>query len=237
MDRTNKDFQVSCNNCKLDSICLPRGLSLTEINELSIEVKTNGMLNKGDYIYRQGDPFSRIVALKSGSAKLVNIDNHGNEHILNVSLPGELMGFDGLYQDHYNCSAIALEKISFCILPADNLEFISKKIPSVSRELFKHCSDTINQAQQQIISTKSPAEEKLSLFLMDLSDRLHARGFSSHEFYLPLTRQEIGEHLGLTLETVSRMLKQFQNQNLISVERKLITILDADGLRSIHNEK
>ncbi len=230
----NKHFQVSCNNCNLDAICLPRGLSADEIDSLSLEVKTNGMLDKGEYIYRQGDPFTRIIALKSGAAKLVNIDGHGNEHILSVSLPGEILGFDGLYQEHYNCSAIALDKISFCILPAENLEQISHKIPSVNRELFKHCSDNINKAQQQIISNKCPADEKLSLFLTGLADRLHARGFASNEFYLPLTRQEIGEHLGLTLETVSRMLKQFQTQELISVNRKLIKILNAEKLRAIY---
>lgn len=236
MDRLINDFQVSCKNCNLDKICLPRGLSKNEIDDLSIVVRTNSVLQKGESIYRQGDDFKSIVAIKSGSAKLVTNDGQGNEHILNVLLPGELIGFDGMYKNHYTCSAIALEVISYCELPVSHFDELCQKIPGINRELFKHSSETINTIHSQVVCSNYTAEEKLAKFLINLSDRLKARGFSADEFNLPLTRQEMGEHLGMTLETVSRMLKSFQEKGMICVDRKYIQIKDQQSLRNIFND-
>ncbi len=233
MDRYIKDSQVSCNNCNLDSICLPRGLNRDEVEDLSIVVKNNAVLQKGEYIYRQGDEFQSIVAIKSGTAKLVTLDEQGNEHILNVLLPGELIGFDGLYQNKYTCSAIALEIINYCELPAAQFDAVCKNIPSIARELFKHSSEIINESQGRMITNKRSAEEKLAIFLLNLSDRLKKRGFSAVEFNIPLSRQEMGDYLGLTIETVSRMLKQFQNDKLINIQKRHVKIIDIQGLRNL----
>ena len=233
MDRYIKDSQVSCNNCNLDSICLPRGLNRDEVEDLSIVVKNNAVLQKGEYIYRQGDEFQSIVAIKSGTAKLVTLDDQGNEHILNVLLPGELIGFDGLYQNKYTCSAIALEIINYCELPAAQFDAVCKNIPSIARELFKHSSEIINESQGRMITNKRSAEEKLAIFLLNLSDRLKKRGFSAVEFNIPLSRQEMGDYLGLTIETVSRMLKQFQNDKLINIQKRHVEIIDIQGLRNL----
>lgn len=233
MNSLIKDFQISCSNCKLDTICLPRGLSKQEVEDLSVVVKNNAALQKGDYIYRQGDVFSRLVAIKSGSAKLVNYDTDGNEHILKVLLPGELVGFDGLFQDKYNCSAIALEKMSFCELSADKIDVVCSQIPGITRELFKHSSEAINEFQNQVVVNKSSADKKLAMFLISLSDRLKKRGFSSIEFNIPLTRQEMGDHLGLTFETVSRTLQHLQDKGFIRVQRKFIEIKDLSGLMNV----
>lgn len=226
MDRLIKGFQVSCNTCYLDTICLPRGLSQKEVEDLSFVIKSNAVIQKGDYIYRQGDVFKSIVAIKSGAAKLVANDEQGNVHILNVLLPGELSGFDGLYQNKYNCSAIALERMSYCELPTVQFETLCIKIPAIARELFKHSSESLNESQSQLIASKGSAEEKLAMFLISLSDRLKKRGFSSLQFNIPLTRQEMGEHLGLSLETVSRMFHQFQMDKLIKVQRKQVEIIN-----------
>lgn len=235
MDELYKDFQISCKNCNLDTICLPRGLSQQEIENLSSVIKNNSILQQGEYIYRQGDDFKGIIAIKSGSAKLVTNDTEGNEHILNILLPGELAGFDGLNNNKYNCSAIALDVMTYCELPlpAEKFEALCQQIPSIALELFKHSSESMCDSQNQIVSSKRPAEEKVALFLINLSDRLNKRGFSSLSFNLPLSRQEMGNHLGLTLETVSRMLKHLQNEGLITVQRKHIKINDLNSLRNI----
>ncbi len=233
VDRLINDFKVSCTNCSLDTICLPRGLSKDEIEDLSVVVKNDAVIQKGEYIYRQGDAFTKIVAIKSGTAKLVSSDAQGNEHILNVLLPGELIGFDGLYEDKYNCSAIALELVTYCELPADSFEALYTKVPGITRELFKHSSESINDAQSQIVASNRSAEDKLAMFLINMSDRLKKRGFSALEFNITLTRQEMGEHLGITFETVSRMLKQFQDNGLITVQRKFIVIKDLKGLQNV----
>jgi CRP/FNR family transcriptional regulator len=233
LDQLFKDFQVSCNNCNLDAICLPRGLSQQETEDLNSVVKNNSILQRGEYIYRQGDPFKGIVAIKSGTAKQTTSDPDGNEHILDILLPGELAGFDGLNKDKYNCSVVALEQMTFCELPSKNFDTLCQNAPTITREFFKHCSQCINELQNKMILSKRPADEKLALFLINLSERLNKLGFSSMSFTLPLTRQELGNHLSMTLETVSRMLQQLQNKGFIKVQRKYIEIKDFDSLKKL----
>lgn len=225
--------QVSCSNCSLDNICLPRGLSQTEIDNISQVVKARKTLQRGDFIYREGDNFKGILAIKSGSAKLVANDNHGNEHILNILLPGELLGFDGLSDEKHGCAAIALETMTFCILPAVNMDQLFQNLPSLTRELFRHSGEKMLVDRNQLVLSKRPAEERLAYFLISLSERLKRRGFSSSEFKLSLTRQEIGNHLGLALETVSRLLKKFQDDGLIVVQNRFIQIKNLHSLKSL----
>lgn len=225
--------QVICNNCSLDNICLPRGLSQAEIDNISQVIKARKTLQRGDFIYREGDHFKGILAIKSGSAKLVANDSHGNEHILNILLPGELLGFDGLSTEKHGCAAIALETMTFCILPADSMEQLFQKLPRLTRELFRHSGEKMLEDKNQLVLSKRPAEERLAYFLISLSERLKRRGFSSSEFKLSLTRQEIGNHLGLALETVSRLLKKFQDDGLIAVQNRFIQILDIHALKNL----
>jgi len=224
---------VTCNNCSLDNICFPRGLSKDEVNHISQIIKPKKPLQRGEYIFREQSDFKGVLAIKSGSAKLVTNDHHGNEHILNVLLPGELLGFDGISNDKYRCSAVALDTLSFCELPAKNMDELFKNVPSLTKELFRHSSEKMNVDKEFIILSKRPAEEKLAFFLISLSDRLKKRGFSASEFTLSLTRQEIGNHLGLALETVSRLFKKFHKDNLIIVQSKQIEITDIPRLRAI----
>ena len=225
--------QVSCTNCSLDNICLPRGLSQAEIDNISKVIKARKTLQRGDFIYREGDNFRGILAIKSGSAKLVANDNHGNEHILNILLPGELLGFDGLSSEKHGCAAIALETMTFCILPADSMDHLFQKLPSLTRELFRHTGEKMLEDKNQLVLSKRPAEERLAYFLISLSDRLKRRGFSASEFKLSLTRQEIGNHLGLALETVSRLLKKFQDEDLIIVKNRFISIKNQVALKQM----
>lgn len=225
--------QVSCGNCSLDNICFPRGLSQEEINNISLIIKPKKTLQRKEYIFRQGDSFRGVLAIKSGTAKLVSNDQQGNEHILNILLPGELLGFDGLYNDSHLYSAIALETLSFCELPAQSMDKLFQAVPTLTREFFRHSSEKMNEDKELIVLSKRPAEERLAYFLISLSDRLERRGFSAFEFTLSLTRQEIGNHLGLALETVSRLLKKSQEDKLISVKSKHIRINDIPRLRAI----
>lgn len=231
-----KKNQVTCNNCSLDSICFPRGLSQKEIDNISLIIKPKKTLQRGEYIFHEGSKFKGILAIKSGTAKQVTVDHHGNEHILNILLPGELLGFDGLGNEKYQCSAVALETLSFCELPAESMDNLLQNIPTLTRELFRHGSAKMNNDREFIVLSKRPAEERLAHFLISLSDRLKKRGFSAYEYTLSLTRQEIGNHLGLALETISRLLKKFQQEQLISVNSKHIKIKDIAKLRAIFTE-
>lgn len=233
---TNIKNPVNCGNCSLDSMCFPRGLSPDEINHISHVIKPKRTLQKGEYLFYEGEAFKGILAIKSGSAKLITDDSHGNEHILNVLLPGELLGFDGLYNEKYHYSAIALETLSFCELPVKSMKDILTDSPTLTRELFRHSSEKMKIDKELMVLSKRPAEERMAFFLINLSDRLKHRGFSAFEFTLSLSRQEIGNHLGLAIETVSRLLKKFQQDQLISVKNKQIKLEDITRLREIFNE-
>ncbi len=223
------DLKVNCNHCNLDKICIPRGLSREEVNTLSQAVKKPCIIERGDLIYRQGDDFKGILAIQSGMAKLVTDDLAGNEHILSILLPGELLGFDGLHDKH-DCSAIALNTLSFCELSKDKIDEICGQLPNLTHELFRHSSDILKGSQTRMVNTKLPGEQKLAVFLLDLSKRLEQRGFSANEFRLPLNRSEIGNHLGLAIETVSRLLKQFQQKKWVVIKQKDVQIIDIAGL-------
>jgi len=210
-------------------------LSQKEIDDISKVIKRKKVLQRGQYIYREGDAFKGILAIKSGTAKLVADDAQGNEHIINILLPGELLGFDGLHNDQHTCSSIALETMSYCELPFNNLDVIGQLVPGLMRELFRHAGEKLNDDCNKIVLNKRPAEERLAAFLIDLSGRYKRRGFSANEFTLSLTRQEIGNYLGLALETVSRLLQQFQNAELITVNNKFIQITNREGLEKIYS--
>jgi len=226
-------LKVDCGNCSLSSLCIPRGLKKEDIVKLSDVVSAQKTLGRRDYLYHEGDPFRGLLSLKSGTCKIVSTDSEGKEHILGMLLPGELFGFDALSTDIHTCSAIALETISYCELPANQLEDLCLKVPGLLRELFRHTGERITDDTNMIVLNRSPADQRLATFLVSLSDRYSRRGFSAVDFNLSMTRQEIGNHLGLALETVSRLLKQFEQKHLIDVQNKNIHIRDITALKSL----
>lgn len=228
-------LQVTCSNCSLSALCIPRGLVQEDINRLSQFVRRKRILHRGDSLYREGDSFHGLLAIKAGTAKLISHDKQGNEHLLGVLLPGELLGFDALSTDTHNCSAVALETLSYCELPAGQLDMLCQKVPNLLRELFRHVGQRLDNEKSQLILHRRPAEERVAAFLVDLSERYRSRGFPASDFRLSLTRQEIGDFLGLALETVSRLLKQFQKEGLIRVQHKNIHIADLDRLKAVYN--
>jgi CRP/FNR family transcriptional regulator len=212
-------------------------LSKKEIDILDQVIKRKKTLQRGDYLLREGDEFKSILAIKSGTAKLIATDTHGNEHILNILLPGELLGFDGIHKSHHSCSVIALETLSFCELPVSNWDELADIAPGLMRELLLHAGEKMDEDHNKIILSKRPADERLAYFLLNLSNRYKRRGFSTVEFTLTLSRQELANHLGLALETVSRLLKKFQETGLIAVKNKHIQIKDMSALQNLQGIK
>jgi len=231
-DIKNK-LQVTCQNCSLTSLCIPRGLAREDIEQISRIVNRKKTLQRGEHLFHKGDKFRGILAIKGGTAKTTTYDSQGNEYVTGFWLPGELLGFDALAGDRHKYSAIALETLSYCELPADQLDELCQRVPNLLRELFRHASARLDGETEQAILNKQPAEERVAAFLLNLSDRLKERGFSAVEFRLSLNRQEIGNFLGLALETVSRTLRGFQDEGLIAVQHKDVHILDLEGLRTV----
>jgi len=223
----------ACTECRFSEVCRPKGITLADRFCLTQIAKRARTFQKGESLYRPGMRFTGIHAINSGSMKLLHTDSKGREAIIAILLPGELAGFDGLYSGNYRCALVALETSSACEIPSSEIESLSRRLPVVHRTLMHKTGEQIELSIERLATTKRPAEERLAGFLIDLSDRYRARGFSSEEFYLNLTRQEIGEHLGVTLETVCRLFSRFETAGMIETTGKFVRIKNLEALKKL----
>lgn len=234
LDHPSKEspaFPLACQDCRFHDICGMPSSREKSFFCLSKVARRSRTLQKGESVYRAGMRFNGLFALKSGSAKLVHTDVKGREAIMAILLPGELSGFDGISTGNYRCSLVTLETSSCCDLPPEALQGVGEKMPPLRSLILRRTGEQIEQSIERIAAAQRTAEERLAGFLLDLGARYHARGYSGEEFNLPLTRQEIGNHLGLALETVCRLLTRFETAKLIEVDGKFIKILCMDELR------
>ena len=225
---------VSCGDCRLNAICLPISLHVDDIDRVNEIIQRGRPLQKGEHLYRANDTFQSVYAVRSGTIKAINITNDGQEQVTGFYLPGEILGMDGIAQNHHTNSAIALETAAVCEIPFTKMEELSLQLPSLQRHFFQLMSKEITSDQQLItLLSKNSAEERIAALLLSISARNHNRHLSATSFRLPMSRADIGNYLGLTIETVSRVLSRFQKNNILSVDKKEITILDMPGLKRI----
>ncbi|MEQ1636069.1 MAG: helix-turn-helix domain-containing protein [Methylococcales bacterium] len=227
---------VTCDNCNLGNLCIPKGLNRAEINALELLVNRNTILRKGSALYHAGSPFKGILALRSGSAKLIHHDRSGNEFIVDFTLPGELLGFDGLSSLHYSCTAIALETVNFCRLPEHKIAELAKNSPSLSHVLLQRSSNQCDQQVKHMLLNRRTAEQRVAGFILQLSERLKARGYAELEFRLSMSREDIGNYLGIAHETVCRIMHHFRAQQLIEVKSKQLKITNKKKLLGFYAE-
>jgi CRP/FNR family transcriptional regulator len=192
-------------------------------------IYTRKRIRRGDTLYRAGGEFDSLFAIRSGFFKSSMILEDGRDQVTGFHMAGEVLGTDGIGTGNHSSDVIALEDSEVCVIPYQRLEE-----PSLQRQLHKVMSRELvrDQGVMMLLGTMR-AEERLAAFLLNLSQRFVARGYSSNEFHLRMTREEIGSYLGLSLETVSRLFSRFQSDKLISVQQKHIRILDVPGLRAV----
>ncbi len=218
--------QVHCKDCSLAGLCLPLSMDLEDMEALDDIVKRGRPLKKGDYLFRQGDTFDAVFALRSGALRTFSVSDAGDEQITGFHLPSELVGMSGMDDEAYPVSAQALETTSVCEIPFEKLDELSVQLPQLRRQLMRIMSREIRDDQQMmLLLSKKTADERIATFLVNLSARFRARGFSAHQFRLSMSRSEIGNYLGLAVETVSRVFTRFQQNGLIAAEGKEIHIL------------
>ncbi|WP_017939623.1 fumarate/nitrate reduction transcriptional regulator Fnr [Zestomonas thermotolerans] len=223
--------QVNCKDCSLASLCLPLSLNLEDMDALDEIVKRGRPLKKGDFLFRQGDPFDSVFAVRSGTLKTFSLSDDGVEQLTGFHLPSELVGLCGMDREVYPVSAQALETTSVCEIPFERLDELSAELPQLRRQLMRVMSREIRDDQQMMmLLSKKTADERIATFLVNLSARFRARGYSANQFRLSMSRNEIGNYLGLAVETVSRVFTRFQQNGLISAEGKEIRILDPIAL-------
>lgn len=219
--------QTHCKDCSLSSLCLPLTLEFEDIDALDQIVKRGRPLKKGEFLFRQGDPFSAVFAVRAGALKTFSLSDSGEEQITGFHLPSELVGMSGMDSEVHPVSAQALESTSACEVPFDRLEELTVQLPQLRRQLMRMMSREIRDDQQMmLLLSKKNADERIAAFLVNLSARYSARGFSANQFRLPMSRNELGNHLGLAVETVSRVFTRFQQSGLIEAEGKEVNILN-----------
>lgn len=216
-------LRAGCSRCSLAELCLPHGLSREDIERLDTLVHTSAPLHAGDHLFRVGDAFQAIYAVRSGCFKTYLDDDTGREQVMGFYLPGELMGLGAIYPDRYPLNAVALDTATVCRFPYANLVDLAAQMPSLQHQLLRLMSKDIGGSQA--LAGDFTAAERLAAFLMSLSRRWQMRGYSAVEFVLSMTRRDIANYLRLATETVSRTLAEFQEDGLIAVERRALRLL------------
>lgn len=226
--------QTTCSSCNLRELCLPCGLTGNDAARADELVYTRRRIKRGETLYRSGDAFNSLYAVRSGFFKSSMLLEDGRDQVTGFHMPGEILGMDGIGQETHSCGAVALEDSEVCIIPYARLEELGMEVPQLARQFHKVMSREIVRDQGVMMLLGSMrAEERLAAFLLNLSQRFRARGYSASEFHLRMTREEIGSFLGLKLETVSRIFSRFQEEGLISVQQKHIRIIDTDRLKQM----
>lgn len=219
--------QAHCKECSLAPLCLPLSLNMQDMDALDEIVKRGRPLKKGEVLFRQGDTFASVFAVRSGALRTFSVTDGGEEQITGFHLPSELVGLSGMDTESYPVTAQALETTSVCEIPFERLDELSVLLPQLRRQLMRIMSREIRDDQQMMmLLSKKSADERIATFLINLSARFSARGFSAHQFRLSMSRNEIGNFLGLAVETVSRVFTRFQQNGLIEAEGKEIRIVD-----------
>jgi len=226
--------KTACESCSLHQLCLPLGLEHRDMEQLEKIIRRDRPLHRGDYLYRCDDPFRAIYAVRAGSIKTFAVTDQGDEQITGFHLPGELVGLDAITSGYHRCAARALETTSVCEIPYQKLEDLGTRIPGLQRQLLRIMSREILEDQNMMIWLgKKSAEERLALLLLRISERLRERKYSPREFNLSMSRTDIANYLGLAVETVSRLFTRFQDEGLLTVDRKHVVINDLERLRAV----
>jgi len=228
-----RKFEVTCSNCNLREICLPKGLDAADLRRVEQLVYARRRVRRGEALFNAGDEFKSVYAIHSGFLKTTVLNADGREQVTGFCMPGELLGLDGIGSGRYHGNALALEDCEVCVLPFSLIEELGREIPALQRHL--HCvlsREIVRDHGVMMLLGSMRAEERLAAFLLNLSKRFTRRGYSPSDFHLRMTREEIGSYLGLKLETVSRLFSRFQEDGILEVQQKHVRIRDSVALEA-----
>ncbi|WP_137916829.1 fumarate/nitrate reduction transcriptional regulator Fnr [Hydrogenophaga sp. 2FB] len=231
-----QSIKVACSSCNLRELCLPMGLNPDEMDKLDKVISKRRRIKRGTPLFSVGDKFTSLFAVRSGFFKTCVTTADGRDQVTGFQMTGEIIGLDGIVNDHHSCNAIALEDAEVCIMPFDQVEELSREFTTLQHHVHKIMSrEIVRDHGVMLLLGSMRAEERLAAFLLNLVQRLHARGFSQSELVLRMTREEIGSYLGMKLETVSRTFSKFVDDGIIEVKQRYVHIKSTDGLRRIVN--
>ena len=220
-----------CSTCAFSQACMAEGMDKRSLMDLHVLVEHIGPFHAGDHIFRVGDPFEAIAAVRAGTVKTYIIDRDGREHVLGFYLPGEVIGLDAIDGETYPCNAVALDTAMLCRFSFPKIAVLATRLPGLQRHLFRLLSRDIGRAA--LLAGDWTADQRMAAFLIGLARRLAARGFSPNRFQLTTARTDIANYLRLAPETVSRVLRRFQKDGLLAVDRRELELLERAKLEEL----
>jgi CRP/FNR family transcriptional regulator len=231
-----ENIKVACSNCNLRELCMPIGLPPGDLQRIDDLVATRRTVRRRESLFRNGERFSSLYAIRTGFFKTRVASEDGRDQVTGFQMAGEIIGLDGIVNNQHTCDAVALEDAEVCVMPFHRIEALSREVTALQRHVHQIMSrEIVRDHGVMLLLGSMRAEERLAAFLLNLVQRLHARGFSKSELVLRMTREEIGSYLGLKLETVSRTLSKFAEDGIVDVRQRNLRIVDADALRRIIN--
>ncbi len=229
-------LKAACSSCNLRELCLPVGMSNEQLARLDSMIAARRTVHRGETLFRAGDGFQSLYAVRAGFFKTCVSSEDGRDQVTGFQMAGELLGLDGIGTDRHTCDAVALEDSVVCVIPYHELEHVSQQVQDLQRVFHKIMSrEIVRDHGVMLLLGSMRAEERLAAFLLNLTQRLHLRGYSQSALILRMTREEIGSYLGLKLETVSRTFSKFQDEGILEVKQRDIRILDHDALKRLVN--
>jgi len=227
-------FKVACASCAVREVCLPLGFGADDLRRFDPLVARRRTVRRFEALYRSGEPFRALFAVRTGFFKSSLAPKCGREQVTGFQMAGEVLGFDGIASERHTTDAYALEDSQVCVIPYFELETLSRDMPELQRQLHRIMSrEIVRDHAVMLLLGSMRAEERLAAFIANLADRLRARGFSGSRLVLRMTREEIGSYLGLKLETVSRAFSRLQEDGVLEVRQRHVTVIDAAALERI----
>ncbi len=220
-----------CSTCAFSDACLSHGYAKSDLADLHVLVEHVGPFSAGDHLFREGDEFNAIAAVRAGAVKTFVLDLSGREQVLGFHLPGEVIGLNAIHSARYPCNAIALDTTTLCRFSFPRMALLATRMPGLQQHLFRLLSEDIGKAT--LLAADCSAEQRMAAFLVSLSRRYASRGFSSTRFLLTMTRADIANYLRLAPETVGRILKRMSRDGLVVAKQREIHLLELDRIEAL----
>lgn len=234
MSEAKSAFNVSCKNCGLQKICFPTGLQKEDIERLDNIVDRRAPLKKGQHLFEANDHFNALYAIRAGVVKLYSFTDTGEEIVHGFYLPGDVLGIDALGSRRHQYNAIALDTTSVCSLPFEKFSNLVEKVPQLNRQMMNAISkEVLDGRMHSELLVRRNADQRVAQFIWNMSERYRSRGYASSEFRLSILHRDVAVYLGLTPETVSRILAKFHADDVATWKKKEVVIHDMNKLLHI----
>jgi CRP/FNR family transcriptional regulator len=224
----------TCQYCALNGLCLPEGLAGKEREEFTALIFHHKRLQAGQPLFHAGEAFTNLYFVKTGSLKSVVLLDDGREQVTGFHFAGDVLGVDAISSPTHPSEAVALEDTQVCAIAFAQLTRMSQHVEHLQTYVQRLLArEVVRDQGLMLLLGRMQADERVAAFLLNVSQRFKTRGYSPLAFTLPMAREDIGNYLGLTLETVSRCFSRFKSAGLLQVENRHIRILNPDALQKV----